>query len=691
LTLEEVEELTGSGNTNLHYHDSDRDRANHTGTQTADTISDLDQAISNNEDVTANTAKVSASGSVTTHNDVTDSGSGIIISDAERVNLLNQSGVNTGDQDLSPYSLISDIIDNLISVDTDKPLSANQGKILKDLIDLLSGSLVPMGGWDASTNTPTLPGSATTGQFWIVSVAGNTNLGGITDWKVNDWAVKTSDSWAKIDNTDRVLSVNGKIGDVTVEIADIPGLEAYTTKLDAIEDGATADQTDAEIETAYNNQVPQVSSIEKTDGTELGVRRYSPKDVADMAATHGGGAGDIADSIHNSPEKTTPVDADEIGITDSSTSFSLVKVTWANIKATLKTYFDTIYEAAFTKNTAFNKNFGSATGTVCEGDDSRLLQAASVTALEDVNAQLTDLQTDGEPEFTGLGVGTTVNTQFNRVHVKGLGLGATNSIRVDDGSDDLIFRVRDDGLLSTKSYSFPLTSGTSGQIPSSTGSGGAWEWVDGAAPTGSAGGDLSDTYPDPTVAKIQGVTVSSSSPTDGQVLTYDTTNGWQPETPSGSTNYWKKLGVILSPATAGDRVRMTENTVSAPSYGGVTKTTYGLNIASDGTVSLCANAQGCVEVSSTFDISIGTTTSHKLGLFGVTPVPQQPKITDALPAMTYTDPGTPDYAIQALTSGGYGFVTQDEGHSVLKKLDNALQQIADIKATLEALGANSTT
>lgn len=30
------------------------------------------------------------------------------------------------------------------------------------------------------------------------------------------------------------------------------------------------------------------------------------------------------------------------------------------------------YEAAFTKNTAFNKNFGSSAGTVCEGNDSRL-------------------------------------------------------------------------------------------------------------------------------------------------------------------------------------------------------------------------------------------------------------------------------------------------------------------------------
>lgn len=56
---------------------------------------DLDQM---EIDVAANNAKISADGSVTSHSDVTDAGSGIIISAAERTNLSNQSGVNTGDE-----------------------------------------------------------------------------------------------------------------------------------------------------------------------------------------------------------------------------------------------------------------------------------------------------------------------------------------------------------------------------------------------------------------------------------------------------------------------------------------------------------------------------------------------------------------------------------------------------------------
>jgi hypothetical protein len=50
------------------------DRTNHTGTQTVSTISDFDTEVSNNPDVVANTAKVSADGSINTHSDVDTSG-----------------------------------------------------------------------------------------------------------------------------------------------------------------------------------------------------------------------------------------------------------------------------------------------------------------------------------------------------------------------------------------------------------------------------------------------------------------------------------------------------------------------------------------------------------------------------------------------------------------------------------------
>jgi hypothetical protein len=51
-------DLTDGGDSTLHFHSADRNRANHTGTQTASTISDFDAEVANNSAVAANTAKV---------------------------------------------------------------------------------------------------------------------------------------------------------------------------------------------------------------------------------------------------------------------------------------------------------------------------------------------------------------------------------------------------------------------------------------------------------------------------------------------------------------------------------------------------------------------------------------------------------------------------------------------------------
>ena len=59
------------------------------------------------------------------------------------------------------------------------------------------------------------------------------------------------------------------------------------TKLDAIETSATADQTDSEIETAYNNQVAAASQAESEAGTETAIRRFSPLRLAQAIAALG--------------------------------------------------------------------------------------------------------------------------------------------------------------------------------------------------------------------------------------------------------------------------------------------------------------------------------------------------------------------------------------------------------------------
>ena len=84
------------------------------------------------------------------------------------------------------------------------------------------GALSYQGTWNASTNTPTLTSSVgTKGYYYVVNVAGSTNLNGITDWLVGDWAVFNGSVWQKVDNTDAVTSVNGLTGTVVLTASSV--------------------------------------------------------------------------------------------------------------------------------------------------------------------------------------------------------------------------------------------------------------------------------------------------------------------------------------------------------------------------------------------------------------------------------------------------------------------------------------
>ena len=66
-----------------------------------------------------------------------------------------------------------------------------------------TGGVVYQGTWNASTNTPTLTsGVGTKGYYYVVSVAGTTNLDGETLWGVGDWAVFNGTTWQKVNGGD---------------------------------------------------------------------------------------------------------------------------------------------------------------------------------------------------------------------------------------------------------------------------------------------------------------------------------------------------------------------------------------------------------------------------------------------------------------------------------------------------------
>jgi hypothetical protein len=68
---------------------------------------------------------------------------------------------------------------------------------------IATGTLTYQGTWNANTNSPTLTSSVgTLNNYYVVSAAGSTNLDGITDWAIGDWAIFNGTVWQKIDNSE---------------------------------------------------------------------------------------------------------------------------------------------------------------------------------------------------------------------------------------------------------------------------------------------------------------------------------------------------------------------------------------------------------------------------------------------------------------------------------------------------------
>ena len=156
-------------------------------------------------------------------------------------------------------------------------------------------------------------------------------------------------------------------GDVTA--ASSFGTNNVLVKSDGIGKGVQA--TGISIADTTNN-VTGVGTVDgrnlATDGAKLDLIEANA-DVTD--------AGNVGSSIHGATAKTTPVDADTVPLIDSEASNVLKKVTWANVKATLKTYFDTLYN-----NYTHPNHTGDVTST---GDGATVIANGAVTLAKQAN------------------------------------------------------------------------------------------------------------------------------------------------------------------------------------------------------------------------------------------------------------------------------------------------------------------
>jgi hypothetical protein len=98
----------------------------------------------------------------------------------------------------------------------------NDAVTFSQLGSATSGAVSYVGSWNAATNSPTLvSGVGTKGQYYVVSVAGSTNIDGISEWKPQDWILFNGTIWEKVDNSEGIVTVNGQDGVVILDTDDI--------------------------------------------------------------------------------------------------------------------------------------------------------------------------------------------------------------------------------------------------------------------------------------------------------------------------------------------------------------------------------------------------------------------------------------------------------------------------------------
>lgn len=192
---------------------------------------------------------------------------------AERIKVITNGG-GTSQSVLDTLTDLQNQIDSLIPSQT-----GNSGKYLTTNGTSLSWASIAGGGlnykgtWNASTNTPTITSSVgTSGDYYVVSVSGSTNIDGITDWVVGDWIIYNGTFWQKIDQTNLVSSVNGQTGAVSLTYTDVNAIGSITSTDGSVSISTASGVADLSVSVAASTtnvicQVRNATGATLTKGT----------------------------------------------------------------------------------------------------------------------------------------------------------------------------------------------------------------------------------------------------------------------------------------------------------------------------------------------------------------------------------------------------------------------------------------
>ena len=231
--------------------------------------------------------------------------SGVRFVNKKNAGLYKSDGVNwTRLADLTNMLKSTDVINDLISTNADKPLSANQGKLLQDTkLENVIEDTTPQLGGDLDINSNNITG---TGNININGeITANLNLGNVF---IGDSSNQSETRGLTLDDisqtaTYKLLTTDNK------------------TKLDGIEVGATVDQTDLEIKTGYENNA-NTNAYTDAEKTKLsGIATGAEVNVqSDWTATSGDS------QILNKPTTITTAEQTKLGYISLNQSIDLDSV-----------------------------------------------------------------------------------------------------------------------------------------------------------------------------------------------------------------------------------------------------------------------------------------------------------------------------------------------------------------------------
>lgn len=222
-----------------------------------------------------------------------------------------------------------------ITIDVDPTLAANSDtrvpsqRAIKQYVDTLGGSYEV-----ASNKATTMTGNETSNVKYLSAKA-------VYDWAIGTFTALTASSFGTF-----VAGLTGKTTPVDADVLPISDSAASD-----VAKKVTLTNFKAYLKTYFDTVYTTTSAVATQITTALSGYLTSASaaatylTIATASATYQAilTAANFGSFIVGLTSKTTPVDADEIVITDSAASGNAKRVSFTNLKAFYKTYFDTIY------------------------------------------------------------------------------------------------------------------------------------------------------------------------------------------------------------------------------------------------------------------------------------------------------------------------------------------------------------